>query len=102
MCVKPVCIVCVHVHRYVYFCNGLMYCHVVFRSIVAFYEESIKIKVQRILLQPIQFTADISNSLSSNVTSVPSTCIEANLGNVKVRNISSNYPLLSINVGILW
>ena len=59
-----------------------------YRSIVAFYDESIKIKVQRTLLQPIQFAADISNSLSSNVTSVPSTSIEANLGHVKVRNTS--------------
>ena len=59
-----------------------------FRSVVAFYEESIKIKAQRILLQPIQFTADISNSLSSHITSVPSTCVEANLGNVEVRECS--------------
>ena len=93
--------VCMSECEYVCVCVNVCMCvslstllHIVmwcFRSIVAFYEESIKIKAQRTLLQPIQFTADISNSLSSNVTSVPSTCIKANLGNVKVRNILCSY-----------
>ena len=81
---------CVHV--YVCACVCIL-CIVVwcFRSIVGFYEESIRIKAQRTLLKPIQFTVDISNSLSSNVTSVPSTCIEANLGNVEVKEYLVSY-----------
>jgi len=63
-------------------CNALCYC----RSVLSFYEESINIKAQRTLLQPIQFMANLSNSLSSDVTSVPDWSIEANLGNVKVRS----------------
>ena len=72
---------CKHAHMCVYLLLCMMHCC---RSVVSFYEESIKIKAQRTLLQPIQFSVSLSNSLSPRVTSVPSTCIEAKLGKVEV------------------
>jgi len=54
------------------------------RSILSIHGENVKSLASHTLLQPIQFKMDLSISLSPNVTSVPLTQLDANLGIVKV------------------
>ena len=57
---------------------------IVNRSMLNIHGENVKSVASHTLLQPIQFKMDVSISLSPDVTSVPLTQIDANLGIVKV------------------
>jgi len=54
------------------------------RSILNIYGENVKSVASHMLLQPVRFKMDLSISLSPDVTSVPLTQLNANLGSVKV------------------